>query len=470
MKRKLTHFYSVLLGVVLLLSLVTNWYIELVIALNAVLFIWVLSKLGDGLVLRESTAFLYALTCLLMPVVGYLFYTRQNPLSRIWLKYMPISEEQYFSFALPAVCAFCFALTLPLTQRADEGGLLKVTIKRVRNLLLTRRNEGISILVVGLVVSYVVQFLPGSLQFFGSLFYFSAFSGLLYIYFSPGFKNKKILILLFAVFLINNAIATGMFTLVTYMGVTIFSFFFFGTRISVLTKTAFIAVALVSIMALQSSKRTYRQMTWVQGYEGNKIGLFADLFLENLSKGSGLFENELFFPIYSRLNQGQNVSFVIRKFDRKGEFDNGERLFSVFLSAFVPRFLWPDKPEAGGVFNMNYYADYKIGGWSTNVGPVGEAYGSFGKYGGIVYLFGLGLFVRWAFGMVFKLAKKYPLLICWIPVLFYQVTYSNETDTLAIINSLVKTAFFIWLLFKAFPSWFGVLVLYKFRPKPVPSS
>ena len=43
-----------------------------------------------------------------------------------------------------------------------------------------------------------------------------------------------------------------------------------------------------------------------------------------------------------------------------------------------------------------------------------------------------------------------------LPVLFYETTSSAETDTLQIINSIVKSAFFIWLLIKFLPQWFGI--------------
>ena len=40
---------------------------------------------------------------------------------------------------------------------------------------------------------------------------------------------------------------------------------------------------------------------------------------------------------------------------------------------------------------------------------------------------------------------------------YNQVTYSGETDTLQILNSLLKASIFIWLLYKLFPFFFGVL-------------
>jgi hypothetical protein len=38
--------------------------------------------------------------------------------------------------------------------------------------------------------------------------------------------------------------------------------------------------------------------------------------------------------------------------------------------------------------------------------------------------------------------------------MFYQVTYSSENDTLQILNSLIKSAFFIFILYKIFPRLF----------------
>jgi hypothetical protein len=65
--------------------------------------------------------------------------------------------------------------------------------------------------------------------------------------------------------------------------------------------------------------------------------------------------------------------------------------------------------------------------------------------------------VRWSYKRVFVISQRLPLVIFWIPVLFYQVTYSMETDTLQILNSLLKSAFFLWLLYKLVPAWFGIV-------------
>ena len=165
----------------------------------------------------------------------------------------------------------------------------------------------------------------------------------------------------------------------------------------------------------------------------------------------------MLFGLYMRSNQGVNVSLVMNRIPARQPFDNGSYLFKTVASSFVPRFLWPDKPEAGGVFNMEHYAGIRIRNWSTNIGPIGEAYGNFGTNGGIFYMFILGVFLRFIFKKVLQISEKVPLLILWIPVLFFQVTYSAESDSLQILNSIIKSAFFLWILYKFLPSWFGVV-------------
>jgi len=159
---------------------------------------------------------------------------------------------------------------------------------------------------------------------------------------------------------------------------------------------------------------------------------------------------DFMWPIYYRTNQGFYLGLVQKYIPRAKPHDQGKNLFVGMASAFVPRFLWADKPMAGGIANMKYYTGYTIKGYTTNVGPLGEAYGSFGVTGGVVFMMVLGTFIRFAYKKVFSLSSSVPLLVFWLPVLFYEVTYSGENDTLQIMNSLVKSSFFIFLMYKSF--------------------
>lgn len=451
------------------LSLVTDWYYALSLALLGIVLILMLDKLGKGVVLREIIALHICFICLVMPALGYDVYTIENPLAKLWRRYMPIAEDVYFSFALPATAAFVIALCWPMNsvRSGDHGSVLASTIDRAKAVLQRpeMKNKGIYIVIIGIVMLFFSSYLPVSFQFFILLFYFAAFAGILYVFYLPAFKYKWPVIFFFALFILINSLRQGMFTIVAYMGMTMFSFLFLGSKTSLWKKALIFFAAGFILMIIQAVKPAYRQFVWRQGYTGNKMILFANLISDKVQKGE-MFSEKAFFPIYYRANQGYNVALVMRRIPNIQPFDNGGNLAVSFASAFVPRFLWPNKPEAGGKFNMKFYAGMNLKGWSTNIGPLGEAYGSFGVEGGIIYMFFLGGFIRWAYKRVFVIGNRIPLIVLWIPVLFYQTTYSAETDTLQIVNSIMKSAFFIWLLYKLFPGWFGVDVTY-IRRKPV---
>lgn len=100
---------------------------------------------------------------------------------------------------------------------------------------------------------------------------------------------------------------------------------------------------------------------------------------------------------------------------------------------------------------MNYYAGIKIDSYSTNVGPIGEAYGSFGRTGGSVFMLFFGLALGLMHRIVVSLSYGKPILLIFMPVLFYEVIFCMENDTMQALNSFVKTAFLLYVLFKLFP-------------------
>jgi hypothetical protein len=452
------YIFSILYLLICILSLVTDWYIMLCAALVTILLVQILDKLGKGVVLREIIAFHGCFVTLVMPAIGYRKFTYSHSLARLWVRYMPVSESVYFDFALPAVSLFVFAICLPIHKKgiSDEGEFLNKLIRSAKETLKQKslRRRGLNLVLVGVAMFFIARVMPAQFRFTSLLFYFSAFAGILYVYYSSAFKFKTVFLLLFLAFIVAQALSSGMFTILAYMGMTIFSLLFVGRKMQFWKKASIFIAGVFVLLLIQSVKPAYRKHTWGGSYEGNKAALFFNLVVDKVTKANFLSDEEIFW-IYYRTNQGFNIGLVMRRVPRLQPHDGGVNLLRSAAASVVPRVLWPDKPEAGGKFNMKYYTGITLVGWSTNIGPLGEAYGSFGKTGGITYMFFLGLFIRWAYRRVFYIARNIPLLICWLPVLFYQVTYSAETDTLQILNSLVKSAFFIWLLYKIVPGLFN---------------
>jgi hypothetical protein len=393
-----------------------------------------------------------------MPLLGYRVYNFQNPLSRAFKKYMLVPEMDYFNLALPAITGFCMMLSIPMRNEglSDEGDTLKATLEKCRRILVHDQAVGVAIMLIGVLALVLNELLPVSLQYIGVILFFASFAGMLYVKYTEDLPYRNVILFIFIIFIILNGILIGMFTIVAYMGITIFSYFFMGSKVSLGRKISFFIFAIFFLVVLQNTKTTYRKMIRNAEILDNKAATFTVLFFENLQKGSSYFEERNFFLIYTRMNQGNIVSQVMQRIPIIQPFDDGKYLFKTITSSFVPRFLWPDKPEAGGRFNMLYYAGKKLNlVTSMNVGPLGEAYGSFGTKQAILFMVILGLFIRLVYGIVFRISRKTPLLVLWVPVMFYQITYSAETDTLQILNSFIKTAFFIAILYRILPRWFG---------------
>lgn len=451
-KRTVSLFTAVQAGI-FVAAIFTDWFAPLCIIQLSVIILVILDKLGKGILLREVVALHSTFILLLMPLVGYNYYTRANPLAYMWRRYMPVPEVVYFHFALPAVAGFITCLFWPDKENRDNGDALQALIVKAKAVAENKPKIGVYLLVAGTMIFQIANYLPEALRYIFLLFFFSAFAGFLYVWFARGFKGRIIYLAIFAAFILVTATTSGMFTIIAYMSLTLFSFFFLGGKTRLWKKAIWFVLGAFMLLLIQSVKPAFREATWIKNYQGNKAGLFVDLLIQKATT-MDLFDADNFFPIYYRTNQGINVSLVMRRFPSVMPFDYGGNLSKVVVSAFVPRVLWPDKPEAGGKFNMLYYTGLYIEGWSTNVGPLGEAYGSFGPVGGIVYMMLLGLFIRWAYMRVFVYARKIPLLIFWLPVLFYQTTYSAETDTLQILNSIFKSAFFVYLLYRIMPNIF----------------
>jgi hypothetical protein len=456
-----SNFFIVSLAACFIFSLVTNWYSEISIFLCLIAVFAILDKLGKGLVLRELVALHTIFICLVMPTMGYNIYNHDNFLSRVFYRFMLVPEDQYFSYVIPAVCAFSIAMCYPITKFnavLDEGNSFKNLLQLVRDQLKTNTQTGIIIVATGVAMFFFLGFVPDVVKFAVTLLFFSSFAGILYIFYCQPFPTKNIVLILFIVFVLVLTVQSGVFTIVVYMGITIFSYLFLGRKFSLGKKFVVFVLGVFLLFITQNVKTAYRDLTWEGNHVDDKTSTFLDVTFDRVTNIDKLINTDGFFPVYMRTNQGYNISRVMQRIPAQQDFDGGNHLLLTSASALVPRLLWPDKPEAGGKESMKYFTGINITGYSTNVSPIGEAYGSFGTTGGIAFMFIFGLFIRWVYKRIFVIAQRLPLLILWMPVLFYQVTFCMETDSLQAFNALLKGAFFLWLLYKLIPAWFGKVV------------
>ena len=138
---------------------------------------------------------------------------------------------------------------------------------------------------------------------------------------------------------------------------------------------------------------------------------------------------------------------------RKLPHAHGETIFMSLAGSLVPRLLWPDKPDSGGGYNFKRFLGITLKGYSIGLSPYGEAWGNYGKWGGVIFMFFFGLMFNFFFQYLLRLAVKTPSIILWCPFLFFYAV-KIETDIFTMVNSFTKAAIFAWVIYKIFPRVF----------------
>ena len=409
-------------------------------------FLNFLLHLGKKIVVLDLTILLAFLTCLLMPILFYHVYTKDNPIAVLWEKYMPIESDDYFSFALPGVLMLALGLKMPL-GKAKVNKDPVIYIQNVKAYLSRNPRLGIYLVVTGLISGFLDFLAPAGL---GELFFLMAhlvFVGVFYIYYSP-YKNKRFVLIAAIVGMLGESLLTGMFGELIFVSALSLILVLLGKPIRFRKKLGFAFVGIFIIILIQSVKGDYRKRTWFQESGSDPI-YFAQLVAERIISPSTMLDPMTMFVSAVRLNQGWLVATTMKMVPQKHPFGNGGPLLDAIYASFIPRILWPDKPEAGGKANLKRFWGFDLVGWSTNIGTLGEAYANFDRNGGLLYLFVYGLFFNFILSRILKAADKRPTIILWLPFLFFSVI-NVETDLLSTMGALIKSIIFAWVVFRVF--------------------
>jgi hypothetical protein len=270
--------------------------------------------------------------------------------------------------------------------------------------------------------------------------------GVFYIFFSGHRHRIKILIGML-VLLLAQSLASGMFgELVYLMAIFYILIALYSKKQSLIKKVTVCLIGLSVIALIQSVKPAYRKVAWTTGGDAS---LFLDLAAEAVSNPSNILQKDILFSQAVRLNQGWLIAVTMDRVPRKYDYAYGETIWMSVAASFIPRFVWPDKPEAGGKYNLKRFWGYNLVGYSMNIGPIGEAYANFGKKGGIIFMFFYGLFFNLILTGLLKWSEKRPSVLCWIPFLFFYAVVV-ETDILTSVGSIVTSLMFMVVFIRLF--------------------
>jgi hypothetical protein len=450
--KKYFILFSLLLFFILWLISDLTTYESFGIVLFVYAFLEFLNDLGKRIVILDFITLLAIFSCLVMPVVFYHVYTKEDHLARLWVKFMPISSDDYFSFTLPAVIALAIGLRIPLKKYKVDANP-EIYIKNVENYLKTKPYLGLSLIGVG-VFSGLLNFLvPAGLKQVFFLMEHLTFVGVFYVIYSP-YKNKRLVVSGVLALMLGQTLIGGMFGELIYLLACSLPLILLGKKVSFRTKLIYSLIGIFSIVVLQSIKMEYRQRNWTEG-QGADPFYFGQLITERLTDADALLNTNNMFFTSVRMNQGWLVAVTMKMVPERYPFGDLESVGKTILATIVPRFVWPDKPEAGGKANLKRFWGFKLTGYSMNLGPLGEAYANFDRTGGIVYMFIYGLFFNFVLSYLLRLSEKKPSIVLWLPfLLFYAI--SVETDLVTTMGSIMKGVFFTWLVFKVYQIGFRI--------------
>lgn len=208
------------------------------------------------------------------------------------------------------------------------------------------------------------------------------------------------------------------------------------------------------LSVIQAVKSDYRLLL-KGGFDGNVVGLFFGTV--NQKYDSGFFdEEEDAAGLNVRLNQGWIISAVMDHVPRNLEYADGETVKDAVVASLVPRFLNPNKKEAGGQENFTKYTGLALSdNTSMGLSIIGEFYANFGVLVGIFVMGFWGILLCLIWQRLILNTYKIPLLIFYLPLIYLQVVKA-ETELVVVLNHLLKSiitvAIFFWFT-KRYLKW-----------------
>lgn len=388
---------------------------------------------------------LAVLTLGLAPAVAYLLQYAL-PAEQV-LQPMPIAASTYFWGAMPALFAIGLAL---LSWRKKSGFTDQELFDAVHQSLQQQPYLPFLLVGFGAVMYFVNPFLPASLRQIGAFGELVLWVGVLHLLLSDwSWMVKGVFCILVLVFLIFKALQSTMFGDLFVW--PLWMMLYLQTRHRWPTKVLIATggLTLIALIFILLWKYDYRER--LGQIEQNSHHQVLSKTIKDWAKNP--WNSRRWQQALDRFNQGNHLAQVYHWVPSKEPYARGETFLLAIKAALVPRFLWPDKPQAGGLHIWYRFTGNLLSpNVSMNIGMPGEAYANFGPYWAPLVVLLWVRFLHILYVGLRKLAfQAYPLLWLWLPLLFYPLM-DQENDLLTMLNHAVKGTLFVlcfcWCLHK----------------------
>ncbi|MDB5191414.1 MAG: hypothetical protein JWQ96_977 [Segetibacter sp.] len=416
-------------------------YFSIIISLHQ--FLLLFFSIGDIIPIRFLFGSFMCLQMLLGPVLAFNGLDQyQYPIFR-----MQVTETAYFSYAIPGVLMFITGLHV----RAGyfKGEYIDVTV--LQSYLDNKKNLPYIFIAIGFLSSIVSSFFSSELAFVLYLLGGLKFVGAFLLILNKD-SLKALPIIFVSASIISSSLSAGMFHDLLIWSLFIGAVFCLKYKPTVAVKLVFCIAFLFVAVMVQQLKSGYRTAT---KFEGKEAGIKTYVNVLKVQKEKGFFSFQSLGPHNVRINQGFIITYIMNTVPQKVPFSNGQELYSILEAAFLPRFLAPNKLNAGDRTIFMAYTGLTLSeGTSMGLSSLGDAYINFGLFGGCIFMFVLGLVYSEILIFFGKYYQTFPILILFAILVFY-FPIRPDTELQTLLGHLVKSCVVVFFILRVWKEYFS---------------
>ena len=413
--------------------------------ISAYQFMLLFYSIGFVLPIRYLTG---SLMCVQMLVGPALAYNGLDEYQVGFLK-MQVDETKYFSYVIPATVMFLIGLKIKFNKNiVDEF----INIKHLKEYVKYNQQTLYTFIIIGFISSLVSPLFSMEIGFVFTLLGSFKFVGLFMLILGDS-KLKPISLLIVLSSIILSSLGEAMFhdllIWLLFMGAVFSIKYKPSTYLKLGLSVLFISMAVF----IQLLKGDYREATWKEGKEGNVSNFAATAKSKN--DQNELFTLEKLKESNIRINQGFIITNIMNNVPEKENYANGKELMQILEAAILPRVVAPNKLNAGDRNFFMKWAGFPIASTSMGLSSIGDGYVNFGKFGGMVFMFFLGLLFSYVISIFYKHSFEYPILFLF-PTLVFYYPMRPDCELQTILGHLVKSCFLIFVVLKVWKNYFVV--------------
>ncbi len=373
---------------------------------------------------------------------------------------MKVPQDVYYTYMIPAISLFI--LGLHVTARKFRGEIID---RKAISAFVDRAGDmPYYFVAIGFLSSVIGAYFSST---FGFVFYLLGsfkFIGTFMLLLGSRQLKPMMMILVFGSVISSSLIGAMFHDLLTWL-IMLGAILALKYRPSVILKAGVAFGFILLAVVIQQLKGDYRKEAWGGGQAG--LSTFEKLYDKKQEENS-VFSNESLAKSNVRINQGFIVTNIMNTVPARIPYENGKELLQILEAAFLPRFLAPNKLNAGDrMIFMKYTGMYIQAGTSMALSSPGDGYINFGALGGSLFMFFFGLLFSETLNGFHKYSKYYPIILLFTPMVFYY-PIRPDCELQTSLGHLVKSCFLIFMMVQVWKHRFKRVAVRRTTVQEVP--